>query len=153
MTKAPERIITNASGTMIIQPPAIPLHSTDVEYTRTDHALALVAAEREAWAIEILTHIAAYKAIGQKGAYPRMNESFVNTIRARTPDDATAALKARDARIRNEALREAADRARKAHERWRDELTAHEVECDVTACEDIAADIESLITEGQSDGE
>lgn len=31
--------------------------------------------------------------------------------------------------------------AETSHERWHDELTAHEVECDYTACQDIAAAI------------
>ena len=31
---APERIVTNKSGTMIITPPAIPLHETDIEWVR-----------------------------------------------------------------------------------------------------------------------
>lgn len=33
---APERIVTNQNGTMIITPPAIPLHETDIEWVRAD---------------------------------------------------------------------------------------------------------------------
>ena len=33
---APDRIVTNKSGTMIITPPAIPLHETDIEWVRAD---------------------------------------------------------------------------------------------------------------------
>ena len=52
---APDRIVTNKSGTMIITPPAIPLHETDIEWVRTDlcdplqdaRVQALVAAARK----------------------------------------------------------------------------------------------------------
>jgi hypothetical protein len=48
MTDAPERIITNASGTMIITPPAIPLHPTDAEYIRADlHRARITALEAD----------------------------------------------------------------------------------------------------------
>ena len=33
---APDRIVTNKSGTMIITPPSIPLHDTDIEWVRAD---------------------------------------------------------------------------------------------------------------------
>ena len=41
---APERIITNKGGTMIINAPAIPLHPTDVEYVRADVSRTAVEA-------------------------------------------------------------------------------------------------------------
>lgn len=47
MSKAPDTLITNQSGTAIITPPAIPLHSTDIEWIRKDVADALLKAERE----------------------------------------------------------------------------------------------------------
>lgn len=40
-----------------------------------------------------------------------------------------------------EAYEDAAKIAESSHERWHDEMTAHEVECDATACQDIAAAI------------
>ena len=48
MRDAPERIITNGNATMIITPPAIPLHATDVEWVRADiHRAEVEALENE----------------------------------------------------------------------------------------------------------
>ena len=40
---APDRIVTNKSGTMIITPPAIPLHETDIEWVRAARIAELEA--------------------------------------------------------------------------------------------------------------
>ena len=98
-TKAPERLITNGSATMIIQPPAIPLHATDIEWVRADHSDALIAATVDAC-------VEAY-ASGFEWDY---FSGVEDAIRAVTPADARAALDRVRQEARKEALREAADR-------------------------------------------
>jgi len=44
MTDAPREIYTNANATMLVTPPAIPLHETDVAWHRADQSAALVKA-------------------------------------------------------------------------------------------------------------
>lgn len=56
-------------------------------------------------------------------------------------DSLVAALRAAEAEGRRKALEEAARVAETRHELWRD---GHFVECDVTACEDIATAIRTL---------
>lgn len=77
-----------------------------------DHALAMVADERDACA-EIAIHkhdIALQWASTYLKSFDGQTDSkrVADEIRARTDADAQAALERRDARIRNEALREAA---------------------------------------------
>jgi len=98
--KAPERIFAEFGYDM--QRGSFWGHPSDqsIEYLHIDHALDLVAAEREACA-----------SIAEECFAPGSEEEVAGeviaaSIRARTDDDAQAALEARDKRIRNETLRE-----------------------------------------------
>lgn len=92
MTDVPERIFMDPD---IQFPECEKQYFCDVEYTRTDHVNELIAAAYEdaASMIETSTTTKYHQA---------------QCVRARTPDDARAALAARDKRVREEALREAA---------------------------------------------
>jgi len=112
---------------------------------RADHALALVAAEREACA-----------SIAEECFAPGSEEEVAGeviaaSIRARTDDDAQAALERVKQEARNEALREAVEVIQVA--RGRQGATAYSQADD--ACDfgfEYAADeVKSLITEDQSD--
>jgi hypothetical protein len=96
-TKARQRLITNASATMIIQPPAIPLHATDTEWVRADHCDALIAA-------------ALIRAEELASRHSDWSADEIKHYRTETMKEATAALDRVRQEARKEALREAADR-------------------------------------------
>lgn len=135
MTKAPERIWAAVDSLYPEQDGGTWVSEicSGVEYTRTDHALALVAA-----AYEDAENVADEWDDFDYSDGSATARNIKKEIRARTPDDATAALKARDARIRNEALREVLRLARQKYVA----LGGYGF-CDY---------ISALITEGQSDG-
>jgi len=114
MTKAPERIwayehceqVTAARSSVMF-----PSWAEAYEYIRADHALAMVADEREACAkaaINKANHVKRFDLDDMKLAYRRIAAK----IRARTNADAQAKLERREQWIRNEALREAANLAK-----------------------------------------
>lgn len=134
MTKTPERIWAAVDSLYPEQDGGTWVSEicSGVEYTRTDHALALVAAALKPW-IDLRDESRGVTGFHLNGAIAEWDEFDL----PETPDDATAALKARDARIRNEALREVASLVdQKYIALGRYGLRDH---------------ILSLITEGQSD--
>lgn len=79
----------------------------DALLTRADHALALVAAEREACADCCTAELRNISLLTSNPPKSSAAWNARNAIRARTDADAKAALEARDKRVQEEALREA----------------------------------------------
>jgi len=111
--KAPERIwaaytdqVYEGKRGITISDEAAPGH---IEFIPNDHALALVASAYEDAAQHHDYHVAQYTRIGSKPDAAAHAE-HAKQIRARTDDDAQAALERVERDARNEALREAADK-------------------------------------------
>jgi len=105
--KAPERIWAGKHHSTWWQ--SRPHHQM-TEYLRIDHALALVAAERGACEQACVgEYLEEEPQTEDDAAYDRGVADCIAAIRARSDADTQAALERRDARIRNKALREAAE--------------------------------------------
>lgn len=144
MTKAPERAVLHESPHEIEKGFQGWWHIDDGAngtglgwYVPEDHALALVAAAYEDAANLVGVTCKLISSVGYTMFADRVGE-MVPHLRARTPDDATAALERLKQEARNDGLRKAVDILRT---RWASTSAEHEKE------------ILALITEGQSDGE
>jgi len=139
MTKAPERFTTYnvmmsaESGKEVPSPEGKWVRFSD----HIDHALALVAAAYEDAAQHHDYHATQYTRISSNPDAAAHAE-HAKQIRARTNDDAQAALERVKQEARNEALREAAEAARS----WYHNLGKGTPQDEILA----------LITEDQSDG-
>lgn len=106
MSDAPKTIWASQCGKLIVQDFMERL-SVDIEYTRTDHCDALIAADREAIA-QFFDAKAEDMRIDGSAAYQGdvlgTLEYVSQAIRSRTLADAQATLATRDKRVRDEAI-------------------------------------------------
>jgi len=113
-TKAPERIVTSKCGKTIVHD-GMKRFEGDIEWVPYDLHLSLVAAENQAcFDACVGEYLEDEPETEEDKAYDRAVAGCLRAIHKRTSTDAQAARDARDKRIREEALREAANVAHDA---------------------------------------